>query len=488
MPELRDPSAAATASEPFTSRSGATGRPVLVVLVHGIGGSAKTWATLVSLCKADPRLAHVTFATLEYATGLGRVNPSRQLPTIETAAGQLRGFLGQSDYAGYRDVRLVGHSQGGLVIQRYLEQMLIDNRGRELDRVRHVIFFATPTLGSTIAGPLRKLLFAFVDNPQERELRVFNETISRTRKFVEERVSKAVARTENTAPIPIHVFFGTEDNIVTPQSAMASFSSSYPIPGDHSGLINPPSNTDPRYTAFADMLLAPIGHRHVFEIARSEYALRLEPADPTKPFKAPLPGGETRDVTTECIAAYRRKVCFAPANRCEDQFEMRYDTRKDGYIQATVVPENQCSDVIQQEYEKRGTNFRYHFKPVQRVADEYSMFLGILGGYDKGNRSVHFHLTRASEDRFARIGEWHFELDLRPLLAASYRITREPVLYLLDVDLQHEKCPKVDTGLVSGALGAELPPIAGSDTGVWRWSLTSIDRGIVNCVWDIDHA
>jgi pimeloyl-ACP methyl ester carboxylesterase len=488
VPELRDPSAPATATEPFTSRSDAKVRPVLVVLVHGIGGSAKTWATLLSLCTHDARLAHFTFKTFEYATGLGRLNPTKQLPTIETAAAQLRGFLGGSQCAGYRDLRLVGHSQGGLVIQRYLEQMLTEGRGRELDRLRHVIFFATPTLGSTIGSPLRNLLFRFVSNPQEKELRAYNETVGKTRKYIEQHVSETADRTANTAPLPIHVFYGAEDHIVDPESAMASFSSSFPIPGGHSGLINPTSDSDPRYTAFADMLLTPIGHRHVFEIARSEYALRLEPADPTKPFKAPLPGGRTRNVESTCVGHYSRRVRFAETNRCEDLFEMRYKTQEDGYIQAKVIPKNQCSDVIQREYEQRGTNFRYHFKPVQRVADEYAMYLGIHGGFDAGNRNVHFHLTRVG-DRWARLHEWAFELDLRPMLAAGWSMRQQPTLYLLDVDLNHEQCPTVDDQRLSpGALGAELAPLAGSESGVWRWALYNVERGIVNCLWDVDHA
>lgn len=457
----------------------------LVVMLHGIRASAASWEPLLSLCRKDERLRQFDFETFSYATGLARWKPTQRLPDINAIASDLGGYLSLHKLAHYRDIRLVGHSQGGLVIQRYLHQMLEAGRGRELDRIRQITFFATPTLGSELFGTLRRILFTFVGNLQERELRVFNSQVGATRRFLDEHVSNAKERARNTAQIPIHVFYGQEDNVVDPESAMGSFSSCYAIPGDHSGLITPTDEQDRRYSAFADMLLEPIGHRHVFELESSEYALRLEPANAAAPIMAPLPDGKSRAVTTECVGHFRRRVRFAPGNRCEDLFEMRYATRDDGYVDARVIPPNQWSDLVRRDYEQRGTNFKYHFVPVQRSDDWYTMNLKLYRAFEPGNRSLHFHTTRAGDTSWGRVRNLRFEMDWRALLDAGWTVAREPELFLLDIDRQHEECPKHGDEEIEGALGELVNPVD-EERGKRRWALKELNRGIVNVQWDIE--
>ena len=203
---MRAPGSEPDESAAGTPRTAAGRQKRLVVLVHGIGGDARTWEKLLDVAKSDPALAEFRFEPFVYATGVGRLHPLRQLPTLATVAANLRGFLESGELAPYRDVRLVGHSQGGLVIQRYLQDMLTHKRGSELDRIRQVIFFATPTLGSGIASGLRRVAFALVSNPQERELRPFNPIVADTRRFIQEHVSRATELGPTDVPIPIHVF------------------------------------------------------------------------------------------------------------------------------------------------------------------------------------------------------------------------------------------------------------------------------------------
>jgi pimeloyl-ACP methyl ester carboxylesterase len=458
----------------------------LVVMIHGINASQRSWDVLLGLCRRDPRLREFDFETFEYATGLTRWRPTQRLPSLATIASDLGGYLGQLQLANYRDIRLVGHSQGGLVIQRYLHQMLLNGRGRELDRIRQVIFFATPTLGSGIFAGLRRLVFGFISNAQERELRAFNADVGATRRYLDEHVSEATERTAETAQIPIHVFYGQEDNVVDPESAMGSFSSSYAIPGSHSGLINPSDENDRRYSAFADLLLEPVGHRHVFEVERSEYSVRLEPADRATPVLAPLPEGRTRPVTTESVGHYSRRIKFARGNRCVDRFEMRYSTRDDGYIHARVAPPNQWSDQVRRDYEQRGTTFCYQFTPERRRDDGYAMHLKLYRAFERGNRTMHFHLTRAGGTAWARIRYLSFEIDLRPLVAAQWQMLQEPELYLLDVDRKHEECPQKGDEHIAGVLGDRVARRGEQELGVWRWSLTELHRGIVNVLWNVE--
>ena len=118
----------------------------------------------------------------EYATGLFAARSRlRVIPSVTTAADSLKEYL-TTEAGGFKRVVLVGHSQGGLVIQRCLVRMLSEGRGRELARIRRVVLLATPNTGSQLLLSSRRVLVR--GNPQERGLRPFDELVADTLRIV----------------------------------------------------------------------------------------------------------------------------------------------------------------------------------------------------------------------------------------------------------------------------------------------------------------
>ena len=57
------------------------------------------------------------------------------------------------DFTSDRQLQLIGHSQGGLIIQEWLVQRLHSGEGEKLRPLRQVMFIATPTLDFRELGP-----------------------------------------------------------------------------------------------------------------------------------------------------------------------------------------------------------------------------------------------------------------------------------------------------------------------------------------------
>ncbi|MEU5200409.1 alpha/beta fold hydrolase [Streptomyces scabiei] len=226
-----------------------------VVFVHGFNSSAAVWEPFVRLIEDDPDLAFVAPFQFTYDTRLWQPDPRRQIPTFDTTADNLMEYL-ESTADNCERLVLVAHSQGGLVVQRYLLRMLGHRgRGRELSRrIRSVILFACPNDGSQFGVALRRVFMR--SNPQERQLRPLDEQITDTRAFVINRVVHAREVSEGSCPIPIVVYAGESDKIVTPASARSVFPDAAALPGDHFTIVQPDSREHRAYKALKRQLLA----------------------------------------------------------------------------------------------------------------------------------------------------------------------------------------------------------------------------------------
>jgi pimeloyl-ACP methyl ester carboxylesterase len=216
-----------------------------VVLVHGILSSSRTWDYLVELLSKDPVLQQsYRFERFEYRSPFVLFNPLRRIPTIKDAASQLAIWLDVN----CRDVPrlvLVGHSQGGLIIQQFLSTMLQDGgRGHELKRIRAVVLLATPNTGSELFLSLRRW---WSDHPQEKQLRPYDEAIEEARRVVFERCVLAPVPSERCYPIRFFVYAAASDGIVPARSAQWMFPEAGTLPGDHFSILRPPDERDIRY-------------------------------------------------------------------------------------------------------------------------------------------------------------------------------------------------------------------------------------------------
>ncbi|WP_426497909.1 FG-GAP-like repeat-containing protein [Streptomyces sp. D54] len=225
-----------------------------LVMVHGFMSGPKVWEPLRGLVAADRGLGFVEPLTFEYATGLLPVHPLRVFPSIDTVADSLKEYL-VTEAGAYDQLLLVTHSQGGLVAQRYLARMLHDGRGAELARIQRLVMLACPSNGSELLLSLRRRALGG-RHPQEKDLRPLNDQVSATLRTVVRDVVHATAITDRTCPIPVSVYAGESDGVVSRASAQSVFPDSSALPGDHSTILKTDSPQHRTFTALRRLLLA----------------------------------------------------------------------------------------------------------------------------------------------------------------------------------------------------------------------------------------
>ncbi|MGR6321758.1 tetratricopeptide repeat protein [Micromonospora soli] len=228
--------------------------PVDLVFVHGLFSSRRAWEPMDRLLAGDPDLPPVRTHFFEYDSQIVRLRPDRRIPHLDDIADRLGTYLRHEVGAAARIV-LVSHSQGGLVIQRFLVRTLARGGGYELGRIRRVLMYACPNSGSQFFSSLRRLTFP-CRNPQERELRPLTKEIAETSEAVQRTVLRAQHPGPHEWPLPITAYAGISDNIVPPFIATGTFSASGVVDGDHFSVIRPSTRDDSRYLALRTEVLA----------------------------------------------------------------------------------------------------------------------------------------------------------------------------------------------------------------------------------------
>jgi pimeloyl-ACP methyl ester carboxylesterase len=442
----------------------------LMVFVHGFMSDAGCWNQLLDLLKHDERFANYDLRCYSYPTAFVQPNLLRRIPRLKELASGLRTFLDPLLDDLYIDVTLVGHSQGGLVIQSYLAEELAAGRGRGLAPIRQILLVGTPNAGSTIGSTFRRAFFAFFANPQERILRVLDDEVADIRRVIQQRVVDATERTEQAWPIPIHAFWGQQDGIVVESSARAAFSASTPLPGDHFGIIRPTGPQDPAYDTLSRAILEPVGHTHIFEIERFRFSVAVQPRPVDEEVLARY-GGHERVVVSDNMAKVVQSVSFSRQNRCSNLFTMRYLTRNTGFVEPTVSHPNEASPDLVGRWKDEGTSAYFQFHPQNGA--RYELSAAVYKGFDDGHRDVHSHCGKQSFYR-----HYEFVIDLSAYLAAGWTVTKPPELYFLRFDPDHDElCARRNTAFPD-------PPVA-VDNGVWRWDLEYLREGVVDVRWDI---
>ncbi|HEX9892203.1 MAG TPA: alpha/beta fold hydrolase [Actinomycetota bacterium] len=441
-----------------------------VVFVHGFGSSEDCWAPLLTLLGDDTDIdRRFGFETFTYPTAKLRLHPLRRIPRLDEISNQLAAFIDSPRFHG-RQLTLVGHSQGGLVIERYLADLLEAGRAEALTPVRQVIFFATPTRGSTILSPVRKLTSLIFPNPQERSLRVLNPEIAHLQEVITARVVSAVEAGTTSWPIPIQCFWGLRDRIVTEASAR-TFGNAVALDGDHFSILQPESHDDTRYAEFKELLLEPVGHAHVFEIDRFEAELSVGPHDPEEALPAHH-GSVDRSVRTDNVGRLIRRVTFARGNRCADPYRMRYATQSGGYVKPTASHHNEAAPMAVERYEAHGLECEFELTP--EPGETYTYNVDVFGGFGAGHRDQHFHLLRTSYYE-----AMSFQVDLTKYVEAGWTITRPPTLYFHPEDTgDHDIC-------AMRVLDRPQDPVEADPAGRWRWELGHVREGIVDMTWDV---
>ncbi|MYS34371.1 hypothetical protein K388_06417 [Streptomyces sp. KhCrAH-43] len=260
-----------------------------LVLVHGLFSSAKVWKAFEALIADDPELAGwVSVHTFQYDSPLVRLRPDRRVAETDDIADQLGTFLSDGLPHAERIV-LVTHSQGGLVVQRFLARKLWHGEGRELSRIKHFTMFACPNTGSGFFLTVRKYLPLW-RNPQERQLRPFDRAVTEAQRTVLSSVVHARAHSDQECPIPVLAYGGTADDVVPPVVARGVFPKGGVVTADHFSIVQPADRDAAAYQAVRRALLK------VAEEARREQeeqaAAGRGQGGAATPEAAPRPTGE----------------------------------------------------------------------------------------------------------------------------------------------------------------------------------------------------
>ena len=220
-------------------------RHQLIVFVHGFNSGKDTaWGEFPAFLTDDPDFVDFNIHRFGYPTKI-----CAQVSDIRNEGQLLASYLSDlltSTRPKRRQVMLVGHSMGGLVILHALLQLERDQYQLLKDADLKVLTFGTPYLGVENTD----FLLLLCNNKQVKDMYVLNDDLGQLSREWTQRFNQrpAVGKRE-TPQIPLYAFRGTRDRFVTPSSACG-----YPqtpcevVDGDHESIVKPTSRTHLAYT------------------------------------------------------------------------------------------------------------------------------------------------------------------------------------------------------------------------------------------------
>jgi pimeloyl-ACP methyl ester carboxylesterase len=210
-----------------------------IVTVHGFWSSPATWDRLTTVWSADERLRGLQIHPFGYR--------SPKMPRLPLSTGRIPDYsdIAQTFATEYtvkladaRAVAIVTHSQGGLVLQRFLTWMVQQGHGRELSRIASVVMLACPNNGADYLRSLRHV-FGYRRHAQAGSLETLDKQVADTQRMVLQRIVNATGVDDHQCRIPFHVYAGDGDRIVVTASAQAAFPGASTLAGNHFSILDP---------------------------------------------------------------------------------------------------------------------------------------------------------------------------------------------------------------------------------------------------------
>ena len=210
-----------------------------LVTIHGFWSSPATWERLNEVWRADEELRGLRIHPFGY--------PSPKKPRLPFSVTRVPDYddiaqMLSTEYATVladaSAIAVVTHSQGGLILQRFLAWMVSEGRARELSRIRSVVMLACPNGGSEYLESLRRTL-GYGRHPQAGSLHVLDRQVADTQRTVLQRIVNAPVVDDYHCRIPFHVYAGGSDDIVRAASAQAAFPGASTIAGNHFTILDP---------------------------------------------------------------------------------------------------------------------------------------------------------------------------------------------------------------------------------------------------------
>jgi pimeloyl-ACP methyl ester carboxylesterase len=230
-----------------------------LILIHGFWSSPATWDSLAPRIADDPDLKNPRIHRFGYRSPRIRLPglPSR-IPAYDDIVQVIPEYLETHIPNPRARIAIVTHSQGGLILQRFLAWMLQEGRGRDLRRIRLIVMLACPNEGSEYLHSIRAVA-GFAHHPQAKALRVLDADVGDARRIILRQIINASTLDERNCQIPFHVYSGDSDNVVRRESAQSVFPNTGVLPGDHFSILDPDAPGSLTLPVLKRLLVGPTG-------------------------------------------------------------------------------------------------------------------------------------------------------------------------------------------------------------------------------------
>lgn len=219
----------------------------IVIFVHGIGGDEETWGNFPKLINEDTQL-DVCVDFMGYPTPPLGIQFSylfqSKYQAIEDLAKSLKTVIDEK-HKNAKEIILVGHSLGGLIIRKYL---LEESAAKCAIKVSKVILYAVPNRGATLAAIAKSI--SLYKNSHLWQLYPLSDFINL--------LNGSWARSKIEESVDITVVVAGNDKVVTVDSAEGYFQHLMPkhIPGvGHIDVVKPKTPTDLSFTILKNAIL-----------------------------------------------------------------------------------------------------------------------------------------------------------------------------------------------------------------------------------------
>jgi pimeloyl-ACP methyl ester carboxylesterase len=223
----------------------------VLLFVHGFSGSpTETFGNTPDMLIEDPQFKGWDIYSIGYSSdvlpsigkGVWSVNPD-----ITKISKYLHTLL-QNQFADYDRIAFVGHSMGGLAVQR----AIVDLTEPELHKLSHVLFFGTPSAG------LKKAFWFSFWNTQTRDL-------SSESTFVKSLRADWSNRFKDGYNFVFKTIAGTKDEFVPVDSSLKPFEEKFTgiIEGNHITMVKPVNKDDESF----QLILKTLTGQHITNLS-----------------------------------------------------------------------------------------------------------------------------------------------------------------------------------------------------------------------------
>ncbi len=234
-----------TQKEPITKFRETENSNSVILFVHGFSGDAEnTFSEAPKLLMANEEMNGWDMFPLGYS---GNVVPEMGkniwacASDIKRNSDHLLTSI-KNKFSRYKRIAIVAHDLGGIVAQ----QALLELEKEDLDRISHVLFFATPSNGL----PEIELKNFFTYGNEEKELKERSPYMGRLRNSWEEKF-------QNKYPFTFKTIAATKDEYVPITSSLEPFPKEYQeiIEADHFSLVQINDVNDDSYQLLLNTLM-----------------------------------------------------------------------------------------------------------------------------------------------------------------------------------------------------------------------------------------